>query len=229
MIQIAFNPTWFYGKDILIDIFSLLVLSIIAVYSIKYYKLNHKNKNYFWFSVSFFSLALSFFFKILTNFTIYYNVIKTQKFGPINLIYKTIETSNIFFSVGFLLYVFLTLLGFFILFETYQKNRSWQQALLTTFFIASVTYFTEYKYFVFHLAALAILSLITLNYFQKIKNNSMLLPSSFLIILFSQLLFIFTNLNQSFYVLAEIIQLIGYILLLATFIGVFKNVKKKQN
>jgi len=231
MLEIVFSPKWFYGKDIIIDIFSLLVLSLIAIFSIKYYRINKKNKNYFWFAISFIILAVSFLFKILTNFTIYYNVLNTERLGFFTFTYKTIATSDILFSVGFFFYMFLSLLGFFILYKLYQKNYLKQNILLILYFILIITYFGTSRYFVFHLTSLLLLLFITLNYlknyFKKKKITSKLLVLSFLIITLSQLFFIFVSLNKLFYVIAELIQLVGYVLLLITFIGVVKNAKKK--
>lgn len=231
MIELVFSPKWFYGKDIVIDIFSIIVLALISVFSIKSYKLNKKNKNYLWFGTSFITLGVSFLFKILTNFTIYYNVIDTKTLGFFTFTYKTIQTSDILFSIGFLCYMFLTLLGFFILYEIYQKKHLKQDILLILFFIIVISYFSTSKYFIFHLTSFLFLLLISTNYLEnyhkKRKITSKLLALSFLIITLSQLIFIFVNLNKLFYVIAELIQLVGYILLLFTFIGVLKNAKKK--
>lgn len=231
MLEILFSPKWFYGKDILIDIFSIIVLSLIATFSIKYYKMNKKNKNYFWFGISFITLALSFLFKILTNFTIYYNVIDTEKLGLLTLSYNTIRSSDILFSIGFLSYILLTLLSFLMLYEIYKAKHSKQNILLTLYFIITITYFTTSKYFIFHLTAFLFLFLITLNYFKNYlknkKTTSKFLVLSFAIIALSQLFFIFVELNNLLYVFAESIQFIGYLLLLITFMGAIKNAKKK--
>jgi hypothetical protein len=231
MYQVIFSPEWFYGKDIIIDIFSIFVLSLIAFFSIRFYNLNKKNKNYFWFAVSFIILAFSFLFKILMNFTIYYNIIKTQKFGFITLTYSTIATSDLLSFIGFLFYMFLTLLGLFILYSLYKKESSWQNYVLITYFLLIIIYFSASRYYVFHLTSLLLLFFITLNYnknYQKNKNRTILLLTlSFFIITISQLVFIFITINPLLYVIAEIIQLIGYVLLSITFIKVVKNAKKK--
>ena len=44
MIDIVFSPQWFYGKDIIIDIFSAVVLFVIAAFGLKYYLIKKRNK-----------------------------------------------------------------------------------------------------------------------------------------------------------------------------------------
>jgi len=230
MFWLVFSPKWFYGKDIVIDFFSIAVLSLIAVFSLKYYKINKKNKNYLWFAISFILLSISFLFKILTNFTIYYNIVDTKKLGFFTFSYRTVVTSDILFSLGFLFYILLTLLGFFVLYAIYQKKYNKKDILLEIYFIIIISYFSISKYFVFHMTSFVFLALITFNYFKnypKKNKNSKILAWSFLIITISQLIFIFVMLTKLFYVIAEVIQLIGYIVLLTVFIKVVKNAKKK--
>jgi len=220
MLKILFSPQWFYGKDIVIDIFSIIVLTLIAIFSLKYYKIN-KKQNHLWFAISFATLAIAFLFKILTNFTIYYKIINTETLGILTLSYETIHASDILFTIGFLFYIFLSLTSLFILYEIYQKKHSKQNIIIILFFIATTTYFTTSKYFLFHLTSFFLLILITRNYYKN--NSSKILTTSFTIITISQLFFIFITINPIFYVTAEIIQFVGYILLLTTFIGVIKN------
>ena len=230
MFDINFSPAWFYGKEMLIDLFSIIVLSLIATFSMKYYKLDKKNKNYFWFAISFILLSVSFLFKILVNFLIYYDLIDIPNFEFFSST-SNIVLTEVLFSIAFFIYMLIALVGLFILYEIYQKNHSKQQFLLMLFFILIITYFATSGYFVFHLTSLLFLSFISINYFKnylKKKNKySQILFFSFLIITFSQLIFIFVALYNSLYVLAEITQLIGYLLLLITFIGVIKYAKKK--
>ena len=230
-MNIIYSPEWFYGIDMIIDLFSILVLSLITIFSLKCYKINKKNKNYFWLAMSFMILAISFLFKILTHFTIYYDIIREEALGFFSLTYKTVAILDILYAIGFLGYMFLSLIGLLILYEIYQKNRLKQNIILLIYFIMIASYFSTSKYFVFHLTSLVMFIFITLNYFKnslkKRTRTSNLLAFSFLIITISQLIFIFIVLNTLLYVFAEITQLLGYVLLLITFIEIVKNAKKK--
>jgi hypothetical protein len=99
MIEIVYSPKWFYGKDIAIDIIGIVILFLIAFFSLKYYRLS-KNKNYLFLSASFFMISLSYFFKIITNFTIYYQVLQTKRFIFGTITYTAVESSDILFVVG---------------------------------------------------------------------------------------------------------------------------------
>lgn len=231
MIQVVYTPQWFYSKDLLIDAISALVLLLIASFSVMYYKLNKKNKNYLYLAGSFFLIALSFLFKILTNFTIYYKVFVTGHLGDFILTYPTVQVSNVLFFVGFLLYRLLTLLGLYMLYSVYQKNQSKSNIFLMVLFIIILTYFSELEYFIFHIIALALLVLITLQYYNTYKKNkqsaSKFVTASFAIIGVSQIFSIFIFYDNVYYVVAELIQLVGYLILLMTFIRVLRDAKKK--
>ena len=102
--------------------------------------------------------------------------------------------------------------------------------ILFIYFILAITYFSISQYFLFHLTSLFLLFFITYayfkNYFKNKKKNSQFLAISFAIIGLSQLIFIFIPFHSMVYVIAELIQLGGYILLLLSFLGVIKNIKK---
>ncbi|HLC61818.1 MAG TPA: hypothetical protein VJI52_02270 [Candidatus Nanoarchaeia archaeon] len=231
MIQVVYTPQWFYSKDLLIDTVSAFVLLLIASFAVRYYKLNKKNKNYLYLAGSFFLIALSFLFKILTNFTIYYKVFVTRHLGDFILTYPTIQVSNILFLAGFLFYRLLTLLGLYMLYSIHQKNQSKSNIFLMVFFILILTYFSELEYFIFHIVALALLALITLQYYRTYRKNkqpaSKFVTASFAIIGVSQIFSIFVFYNNVYYVIAELIQLVGYLILLMTFIRVLRDAKKK--
>ena len=230
MIRVIYSPQWFYGKDIVIDLVSVFVLLLIAFFSFKYYKIR-KNKNYVYFGLSFILLSVSFLFKILTNFTIYFHVLETKNIGFLSLTYQTIKTSDVLFIVGFLIYRLLTLFGLYMLYSVYYDQPK-TNILLIAYLILVSTYFTQSAYYIFHLTSLILLVLLTIQYsktYIKNKNNATrMLASSFGIITASQILSIFVSISTKFYVVAEIIQLIGYAILLFSFLTVLKHGKKKN-
>ncbi|RMF54442.1 hypothetical protein D6745_05290 [Candidatus Woesearchaeota archaeon] len=230
MIELVYSPRWFYGKDIAIDLISIFVLSLIAFFSIKYYRLNRKNKKYIFLASSFIMMALSFMFKIITNFTIYYHVLETKQIGFVRLTYFSTQPSNILFFAGFLGYRILMLLGLYMLCSIYIK-QSKANIILTAYLILALSYFSRSAYYIFHLTALILLVIITSKYLENYKktkhSTNKWLFYSFATITASNIIFIFVKISAVLYVIAEIVQLIGYVGLLITFTKVLKDGKKK--
>ena len=230
MIELVYSPRWFFGRDITIDVISMLVLLIIIATSIKYYKIS-KKKKYLAFGFSFFLLFLSFLSKILMNFTVYSEKVDTVNAGFATLTYERIISSDNLFFIGFLSYRLLMLFGLYLLHSVYHKQPKSNIFLIFYLLIVS-TYFSHSEYYVFHLTSLLLLVLITLQYlrtYRKIRHiTTKYLTYSFSVITLSNILFIFIKINNIFYVIAEFIQLVGYICLLLTFIAVFRHAKKKN-
>ena len=230
MIQLVYSPNWFYGKDIAIDVISIIVLALIGFFSIRSYNIK-KNKNYLYLALSFFLVSISFLFKILMNFEIYYHVVKTQQIGFLTITYQTMQESDMIFIIGFLLYRVLTLIGFYILYSIYQ-NQPRLNHILAVYLIIVLTYFSQSAYYIFHLTLAILITLITIvystKYLDKKNNTTKILAASLAIIAISQIFFMLVNYNTQFYVIAEFTQLIGYLGVLTTFIMVLKHGRKKN-
>jgi hypothetical protein len=231
MIRLVYSPQWFYGKDIIIDVVAIFVLTLIAIFALKFYKIDRTNKNYLYIAVSFILMSVAFLFKIMTNFTIYYLVQEVERIGFITVAYPEFEPTETLFFIGFLVYRILTLFGLYLLFAIYQKQQK-QTIFFIIYLIMISTYFTQQAYYVFHITSLILLALIVMQYFRNYKENkhstTRLLGYSFSLIALSQVIFIFAGLNSLLYVTAEIVQLAGYIALLFTFFRVLKHGKKKR-
>ncbi len=231
MISLAYTPAWFNGKDIIIDLFSILILGLISFYGFMYYRLNRRNKNYIFLAAAFLLMALSFIFKILINFTIYYHVIETKNIGLFTLTYHTVQVSHILFIIGFLLYRVLMLLGLFTLYAIYARPKL-ATMILMVFLLLVTTYLTTSSYYVFHFTSFLFLLILALHYWKTYRRgryySNKLLAWSFGLITLSQIFFVFITLENWFYVGGEFIQLLGYLMLLITFIKVLKDGKKAR-
>ena len=233
MIELVYSPKWFFGKDIAIDVVSLIVLVLIGLFALKYYSINKKKKSYFYLALSFFVLGIAFLCKIMTNFTIYYIDTQIRQVGFLVFTVHTLKSTDVLFFLGLLLYRVLTLIGLYILYLIYFHNK---QPRSTTFIIflllVLLTYFTLDACFVFHLVSFLLLIFITRQYFINYKKNkrgtTKLLAYSFALIALSQLLFLFLKMSYVTYVAGEILQLVGYCILLFTFIMVLNHGKKKK-
>ncbi len=220
-MAIVYSPQWFCGKDILIDIVSIIVLLLIGYFARTYYKMDKKRKGHGLFSVAFLLLAMSFIFKIITNFTIYNQILETKTIGLMTLTYQTVQYSNVLFFIGTLFSRLLMLLGLYMLYSLYYQKQEKNTIFWIVYFILITTYFSDSAYYLFHLTAFFFLAFII----SKLLNNcrkthdkpACFILMSFATIALSQIIFMFVSTNPLFYVVAEFIQLLGYFILLVAF------------
>lgn len=230
MLGLEFVPKWFNGYSFVIfEIFSVIALFLISAYSYKCYKFskNCNNKNL---ALAFLLIGVSFIAKILTNVIVHYEVIKNIDMGFFNIRVESMQTSNIFFIIGFFFYRLLFLFGLYILYLTISKSQD--NIFFLIYFIMITTIFSNSAYYIFHLTALVFAASIAFIYYKNYKNSHkkpvLLLFWSYLLISVANGFFVFSAGNSNIYVVSEIIQLIGFILLLYAFIRTIKkNVKKK--
>ena len=228
MIRLIYSPVWFYGKDIIIDVISAITLLLISFFSFRCYKMQ-KNKNHIYLSLSFLIIAISFLFKILMNFTVYYHVFETKTVGFATFTYQTMRASDAFFFFGYLFYRLLTLLGLYLFYSLYQKQSN-LNFVLVSFLVVMLTYYSQAAYYIFYLTCFVMLTLITISLISSYKKNKFKMTKmfalSFGVIALSQILFILVFFKVHYYAAGEIIQLIGYLLLLLSFIMVLRDAKK---
>ncbi|KYK24485.1 hypothetical protein AYK26_06600 [Euryarchaeota archaeon SM23-78] len=231
-LDFVYSPPWFYGKDIVIDIISAIVVLIIGIFAFRNFLLDKKNYRHLLFSAAFVILGGSFIVKILTNI-LSHHIIGISKYLTGLLIPNIIPKYSLLPALGFLIHAGMTLFGFYILYTLTSEHKIIStDYLMIAYFIVISTYFARFNYFLFYITALIFLVTITRRYFLSYKKskykNTFFLGVSFCVIGLSQFVFIFTSSNHTLYVLAEIIQLIGYLFLLYTFVMVLRNAKKKK-
>lgn len=230
MVKIVLTPDWFLGFDVLIEIFSFIVLAIFCALSIQNYRLNRGKKSFLYMGMGFGLIALAQLATILTKTILYYD------FGVISQVGQAIITSNIvssvdiFYYIGFFFHRFLTLVGLYIIYRLHNKRTHLGDTILFGYFILISALLSTEIYYFFHLTALAVLLLITRNYYEIYKenhfSNTKILLAAFSILGLGQILFIFSN--GALQATANIVDLISYILLLFLAIKIKKDGKKKK-
>jgi hypothetical protein len=167
----------------------------------------------------------------MTNFTIYYTSLVERDYGIFTLTYEAFSKSNVLVWVGFLGYFFFGLMGLMSLWRVYKKDPSRSMVFLMTYFILLTAYLSMLDPFVFHLTSLVFLVFITSTYWRNYRENrsahARLLAFAFVAITLSHLIFVFNGLNPLAYVVAELFQLTGYLMLFGVFFRIIKNGKKK--
>ncbi|MBW3010898.1 hypothetical protein KY326_01625 [Candidatus Woesearchaeota archaeon] len=227
MLRFLFSPEWFYNIDSIFEFVTVIVAILVAVYSYKCFRLSRDQK-YKWFSLSFAGIAAGFLAKIMTNFTLYHEVVKTKAVGLLVLTSRYVQRDIFFLSTTTFFYHLLILLGLLGLYLCIYKSYKQKQDIFILLFLAFIsTVGSHYRYQVFHITAAVLLFFIFRhfykNYLKKMTKNTLLVALAFCLLLISQILFTFIGLDPQLYVIGEVIQLVGFVLLLATYIIVLKK------
>ena len=231
MVKIVLTPDWFLGFDVLIEIFSFIVLAIFCALSIKNYRINKGKKDFLYVGIGFGLIALAQLATILTKTILYYDFSIIQLVGQAIITNKIVSSVDIFYYIGFFFYRFLTLAGFYIIYRLHNKRTYLGDTLLFGYFILLSALLSTEIYYFFHLTAISILLLITRNYYGIYKenhfSNTKILFIAFSILALSQLLFIFPG--ETTQVTANMVELISYTLLLFLAVKIRKDGKKKKS
>jgi hypothetical protein len=226
MIRFAFSPGWFSPIDSFFELLALIVLVLISLYAWKCYR-TFEIKNYRHLAYAFFSLVAAFIFKIGSNIIILYDRVRVATVGNVDVTVHQIVKSEAFSHIGTTMHYFFFLLGLLMLYTIIYKQTHKPTSILLTFFIIITTLFSYRTFFVFYLTSAFILGFIFVkywrNYREKKAKNTLLLALAFLVLMISHLVFIFVNIDLQFYVVAEVLQLFGFILMLLAFISIFRK------
>lgn len=228
----VFSPDWFSGFDSIIEFFAVVTCVLLVYYSYQCYKFTHENR-YLYFSTAFLSLTIAFIAKIIGTLAIYKPAVTTSAIGSsIHQSFGTLTPADIN-AVAFIFYIFFTILGFMMLFLIISK-LTWKNQrvfFLFVYFVFISTWLGAIHYQLFYLTTFVLLLLIAFSYYKNyldIKSeNAKFVSVAFSILLVSQAFFVFIIYARFIYVLAELIQLLGFIYLLIPFVLIFK--KKPKN
>ncbi len=228
----VFSPEWFYGIDSIIESIAVIVCILLVYYSYKCFKLTKENK-YLYFSTAFLSLTFAFIAKIIGTLAIYKPTITRSALGI--TIHKTFTTMTPYSinAMAFSVHIFFALLGFMMLFLIVSKLTWKHQRViaLLLYFVFMATWISVIHYQLFYATSFILLLLITYSYYKNYieirSEKARFVTIAFSILLISQAFFIFVIYSRTIYVLAELIQLLGFIYLLIPFILIFRKKPKK--
>ena len=231
-MKIVFTPDWFLGKDVMIEGFSFVVLLIFSILALRYYKLNKQNRKFLYLGTGFGLIALAQLSIFFTKLVLYYDIGPSQEIGKAVVItYQLLRSVDIFYYIGFFFHRLLTLLGLYIIYRLPRKKKSSGDLILAIYFIIISALLSRSVYYIFHLTALILLVMIVKNYvdlYNKNKfRNTLVLISAFGILALSQFVYILSKIETMF-VVANIVELISYVILLILIIRILKHGKKKN-
>ena len=229
----VFSPKWFYGFDSVIESIAVLVSILLVYYSYKCFKLT-REKKYLYFSTAFLSLTFAFIVKIIGTLAIYKPTITRTPLGSsIHQAFTNLTPYNLN-AIALVMHYFFMLLGFIILFLIISR-LTWKNQgviVLLLYFTVLTTWLSIVHYQLFYVTSFVLLLLITYSYYQNYREikseKARFVTIAFGILLISQAFFVFAIYSGTIYVLAELIQLLGFIYLLIPFILIFKGKPKKR-
>jgi len=230
MVKIVPTPEWFIGKDVIIEVFSLIVLIIFTVIAYRYYKLN-KNRNVLYLGSGFGLIAIAQLAIILTKLVLYYDIGPSQQIGHAIITSQLVNSVDFFYYAGFFFHRFLTLLGLYILYRLPRERKSIGDYVIVIYFILISSFLSKEIFYLFHLTALLILILIvekySLLYGKNRFFNTKILMMAFGLLALSQLIFVLSTIEILF-VLGNVVELISYTIFLALIIRIWKYGKEKK-
>ncbi len=230
-MQLGNYAVFFCGKDLVIDVLSALVLLLILLRVISYYRANREEKKHLLLIASFAILTLSFVFKVLSHSLIYYSAKTTRQIGLITLTYQTLQQSTALVFWGLVLYRALSLLGFYLLFLIYTPRESRLHFALTAYLVLVLGYLSHSLFNLYYFTAFLLLAATAFAIGSaSVANKNPLtraLAWSVSIIAASQLVFMLAAAHGLFYIAASLLQLCGYAVLLTVFLKVIIDGKKR--
>jgi hypothetical protein len=155
-------------------------------------------------------LFLSFFIKAFMNIQIYFEIV--------SFLVSAQSTKILVYSFGYFIHRFFFLLGLLYFLNIALELPDKRTNVLIGLLLAIATVFSHNTFFVYHLVATVMLSLLfhhfVMNSRKKKTTSSNIVATSFLLLLISQVAFIFIPVTNELYVLGEASQLFGFLLLL---------------
>jgi hypothetical protein len=220
MILLLNGPYWYRGIEAFLGIIVVLISLAIAALSYKSYKLAGEKK-YSYFSISFLLISLAFAFYSLINALLTTHISTTLT----NLLSG--------FDYGFLIHMMLTFLAYTLLIIVTLKVEERKTGLLIFSLMMLLALFSYQYYIKFHLVSFILLFFLAYqfytNYKEKKSANSFLVFISFYLLACSEILFLaMVYFSPLFFVAADIIQLIGFILLFIMFLRINYGREKRE-
>lgn len=231
-MRFVFTPDWFTRADVMIELFSFIILAVFFVLAIKSYRLN-KNKKSLYLGWGFLFIALAELATILTKVILFYDTTFTQNIGQMVITYHVVRSVDFFYDLGFFINKLFFLVGLYVLYRLPLKKLSISDLILSVFFIIISAFYGQSFYYIFNIVALVFILLIIRNYLEIYRENkapnTALLISAFTLLGLSEVIFILSRINV-LYVLGQLLQLVSYIMLLILIVRILKygNPKTKS-
>ncbi|MFW5852910.1 MAG: hypothetical protein ACOCUR_02675, partial [Nanoarchaeota archaeon] len=204
-------------------VFVALLLSFMAY---KIYKLMRES-NFFYFSLSFFLIALSYIIKIFTDLFVYGNLGK-EMVPWIDIVLYQLSALEFVGIFGNLAHRFFLLQGFLVLLIIFLEIKDRRVMFLFMYFIFIISAFSVWSFLLFQTTLTVFAGTVCVYYiFHYIEHKKRILLYSlvgFSFVFLAQFSFMFTFFyERQMFVLGHIFQAVGFLLLFVTYLLVFRR------
>ncbi|MBU0757186.1 MAG: hypothetical protein KKF44_03920 [Nanoarchaeota archaeon] len=220
MTLVYFSPQWFFGYDIVLEIFFFIIALITSLLALRVYKLTNAQQAGL-FSLSFMLISISYLIQSILNYLIISKlnesvcrIVKIQSVAQFDII--GFFAHIIFMTIGLAILVYMTL--------KVRKNSLLLLLIITN--IGAIFYSKNSILMFFWLSSMYVGYLVlhfAVNYFKNRNFKSMTVVLAFMFLFFSNIHFLFTINHQLYYVIGHISEFIAYILFLTNFYLVLKR------
>ena len=219
-------PSWFLSTNIFFELLFFIFAAAIAIYSLRIYKITNQRESKL-FGLAFSAIALSRLALVFINsffITLTKGGLSILEFEDIIGIKDIAVTAYVsLFIIGLITLVYLSL-----------KQKNTKSYLLMILLSAIALAFGINKSFLIYALAFIFLVVISINYvkeFRRTKNkNTLLVALGFILLAISSFLLVLVAdyLLPRVYVVAYLMEALGYISIFSSLINILKNGKKKK-
>ncbi len=230
MLELVYGPSWFVFWGIFIDLLSALILSMVAFRMLKYSGIDkHRKSRWVRFASGFALISIGLYSRVAMIGAMASEGLMASEGGVYGLGFLNPTIKIIIFAIVALIAQFSLLYGLYIIYG-FQRKHGLGEHTLIAFLLGMIIFFGTDSYYVFHLISLVLSLLVTslyINLYKKKKHAvRKLIAYCFGLFSAASFLFILVSLNPILYVAAELIWLIGSLILAGGLFMVFQHGKK---
>lgn len=220
MSLMYFSPSWFFGYDVVLEIFFAIISLMIGLFAYRIYKITEK-KRIWLFGIAFVLIGTSYIFQSILNFFILSELnanicssIKVMTVAQFDMMGMTAHMT--FMTAGLVMLAYMT-------FRTEKTSALWLLQLIS--FAAIFTSRNEiFMFFIVSSIYILYLAIHYLHYYLIKKESKILLVfSAFVLLAIANLQFLFAVDRSLFYVIGHILEFFSYLLILIN----LKSVRKQ--
>lgn len=209
---------YIYQLDEFFGLIALIVTLLISFYSYKIYSFS-KRDQYLLFAASFFLISVGFFLKLIFDIAL-----ETESLTK-SIFLGTMQIAGVE-KLLMLGYMFFVLAGYVLLLIVALRVR--KEVSLYIFLIAIVSLFVSQNYYItFHSIMVIVLGALFVHFYRNFAKsrllNAGLVWYAFTMIMFAQVMTFFIFYSNKFYLLANLFNICGFLLLLSNFVLVLKK------